>query len=255
MLIGGTLRNLNVRSDAENRHRTCPIQINARPGVTGRDGIRITVVPGEPETFSTSKSIRARPILTSPQKDSPTTGRSDFPTTGRLAAFDFGTVRIGVALCDPDWILASPHCVLNNAPYHSAASDYVGLVADESIVGIVVGLPLHADGNESPSSRLAREFAAWIADQTGLPVRMFDERFTTVDAANRLRGGGQSRKKKQKRIDAVAATVLLESFLEASRYRGEVAGSDPLSFGDDAGDASSTTNKNASENMSIDDEA
>lgn len=150
----------------------------------------------------------------------------EFPNTGRIAAIDFGTVRIGVAICDPDWILASPLTVMPGKNYEATALQYQALVKEERLVGFIVGLPIHADGNESPSSVLAREFAVWLNELTSLPVRMFDERFTTVDAAQRLRGGGLSRQKNKQRIDAVAATVLLESFLEASRYRGEIAGTD-----------------------------
>ena len=97
----------------------------------------------------------------------------------------------------------------------------------EKIVAFVVGLPIHCDGQESQKSKECRVFAKWLADETELPLRMFDERFTTADAKRRISGVGYTRKKKKKRLDAVAALVLLESFLEASRYRGEIAG-EPL---------------------------
>jgi putative Holliday junction resolvase len=90
----------------------------------------------------------------------------------------------------------------------------------------VVGLPIHCDGGESQKSLECREFAKWLFDETEIPVRLFDERFTTADAKQRMRAGGFSDKKGKKRIDAVAALVLLESFLEASRYLGGIAGED-----------------------------
>jgi putative holliday junction resolvase len=149
-----------------------------------------------------------------------------FPKTGRLACIDYGTVRIGIAICDPDRILASPLAIREGANWREDGDFYRRLAKEERIVGWVVGLPIHVDGNESEKSQLARAFGSWLCEETSLPVRMFDERFTTVDANARLRTSGWTRDKKKKRIDAVAATVLLEAFLEASRYRSETPGCD-----------------------------
>ncbi len=156
---------------------------------------------------------------------------SEFPTHGRLAAVDYGTVRIGIAVCDPDWILASPHDVhLVTQPagggYEADDEYFKNLVADERIAGWVVGLPIHCDGGESDKSSQARKFAVWLRQVTSLPTRLFDERFTTVAANQKIRQTKTTRKKTKKRIDAIAAQVLLESFLEACRYRGETAGHD-----------------------------
>lgn len=148
----------------------------------------------------------------------------DFPATGRVAAIDFGTVRIGIAVCDPMRILASP-LEVHPADHWREDGDYFrDLIKLERIEGFVVGLPIHCDGGESQKSRECREFARWLVTETGHPVRLFDERFTTADAKRRMGGGGYSRKQKKKRVDAVAALVLLESFLEACRYRDEIAG-------------------------------
>jgi putative holliday junction resolvase len=147
-----------------------------------------------------------------------------FPKTGRLACIDYGTVRIGIAVCDPDRILASPHAVRDGTDWRRDDPYYVQLAKEERIFGWVVGLPIHIDGNESDKSKAARNFGTWLHQVTALPVRMFDERFTTVDAAARLRTSGWTRDKKKKRMDAVAATVLLEAFLEACRYRPETPG-------------------------------
>lgn len=147
-----------------------------------------------------------------------------FPTQGRLAAIDYGTVRIGIAICDPDRILASPHEVRDASDWQSDGPFYAELARAHRVDAWVVGLPIHADGNESDKSREARAFAHWLQTETELPVRMFDERFTTVEANTRLRSSGLTRDKKKRRVDAVAATVLLESYLEACRYRDGVAG-------------------------------
>lgn len=150
-----------------------------------------------------------------------------FPESGRLAAIDWGAVRTGVAICDPDWILASPHEVHSTGTKEVDAAYYQQLAREERIAGWVVGLPIHCDGGESEKSGLAREFAVWLKAATGLPVRLFDERFTTVAATQRMAGRKSTRQQKKRRLDAVAAQVLLESFLEACRYHSQIAGHPP----------------------------
>ncbi len=157
------------------------------------------------------------------------TGAIPFPTTGRLLGVDFGTVRIGVAVCDALRILVSP-LEIRQVVNQAADGRYFGELAKrEAVAGFVVGLPIHCDGGESEKSRQARTFAVSLQTATGLPVRLFDERFTTSAAQQRI-GGGQRRSQKKsrvRRLDAVAAQVLLESFLEAARYRGECPGQSP----------------------------
>lgn len=147
-----------------------------------------------------------------------------FPTEGRIVAVDYGTVRIGIAICDPDRILASPLEVHSAADWQNDGDYYRSLAISERVSGFVVGLPIHSDGGESQKSKECRKFARWLADETEVPVRLFDERFTTSDAMSRMAGVGYTNKKKKKRVDAIAAQVILESFLEACRYRDEIAG-------------------------------
>ncbi len=153
----------------------------------------------------------------------------DFPAEGRIAAVDFGTVRIGIAICDPDRILASPYEIRSvqqwkNSQWQLDADYYRSLVKNERVVAFIVGLPIHLDGGENLKSKECREFAKWLMIETQVPVRLFDERFTTADATNRMRPAGYSKKAKKQRVDAIAAFVLLESFIEACRYRGEIVG-------------------------------
>ena len=156
--------------------------------------------------------------------DTPNESTIDFPREGRVAAIDYGTVRIGIAVCDPAWILASPLEVRPAAEWRDDGDFYRSLMKREQVVAFIVGLPIHCDGGESQKSLECRVFARWLASETSAPVRLFDERFTTADAKNRMTPGGFTRKKEKKRIDAVAAQVLLESFLEACRYKDELAG-------------------------------
>ena len=150
--------------------------------------------------------------------------QDNFPPTGRVAGVDYGTVRMGIAICDPDRILASPLDVHPAANWKDDGEYFRSLAKNERIAGFVVGLPIHCDGGESQKSKEARKFALWLAEQTELPVRLFDERFTTADANRRIAGVGYSRNKKKQRVDAIAAQVLLESFLEACRYHNNIAG-------------------------------
>lgn len=175
-----------------------------------------------PETTSSTPNAELKP-------DSESKPDDGFPEKGRIAAVDYGTVRIGVAICDPDRILASPLLVHNVTQpdaggYEMDDKFFCGLVGEERISAWIVGLPIHCDGGESDKSVEARKFATWLAASTGLPTRLFDERFTTVAANQRIRQSKTTRKKTKKRIDAVAAQVLLESFLEACHYHGELAG-------------------------------
>lgn len=131
---------------------------------------------------------------------------------------------MGVAVCDPDRILASPVEVYQVRGEKQDATYFRELAKAERLKGWVVGLPIHCDGGESQKSQECRRFGRWLWEQTGLPVRLFDERFSTSAAKERLAGGRLSRAKKKKQLDAVAALVLLESFLEACRYRGMLVG-------------------------------
>lgn len=148
----------------------------------------------------------------------------EFPQSGRIAAIDYGTVRIGIAVCDPDRILASPFEVYRVRTPQQDAEYFQQLARQERLAGLIVGLPIHCDGGESQKSRECRTFAKGLHQATGLPVRLFDERFSTAAARQRLGGGGLSRQKKKRKLDAVAALVLLESFLEACRYHGFTVG-------------------------------
>jgi putative Holliday junction resolvase len=140
----------------------------------------------------------------------------EFPEKGRLAGVDYGTVRIGIAVTDSDRRLASPY---ENYTRHSQEADanyFRRLAADESIVGFVVGLPVHASGEESRKSIEARQFGAWLTDVTGLPVQYFDERFTSVEAERYLLDAQMTRKRRKKRLDMLAAQIMLAAYLESS---------------------------------------
>jgi putative Holliday junction resolvase len=143
---------------------------------------------------------------------------------GRIAGIDFGTVRIGIALSDPDRTIASP---LETYLRRSAKQDrehFQQLVAEEEITLFVVGLPVHLDGRESEQSQAARQFGRWLKELTGVPVVFFDERFTTREAEEALEAAKLSSKRRKRRRDRVAAQFLLAAFLESGKKQHDLPG-------------------------------
>ena len=139
---------------------------------------------------------------------------SDIPTTGRLAGIDFGTVRIGIAITDPNRTIASP---LENYSRGDPSSDqrrFQRLIEEEGIVGFVVGLPINTDGRETPKSREARAFGDWIASVTKLPVVYHDERFSTSIAHEIMIASNVKASKRKKHLDMIAAQQILQSYIE-----------------------------------------
>lgn len=141
--------------------------------------------------------------------------RLELPPVGRIAALDYGTVRIGVAVTDPERRFASPHSSYTRRDEKRDADFLRQLADEERVVGFVVGLPVHTSGQESRKSVEARRFAGWVAAQTGRPVVLFDERYTTVAADEMMRGTGLTRNRRRDRRDMLAAQVLLSAFLES----------------------------------------
>lgn len=140
----------------------------------------------------------------------------EFPAPrGVLLGFDYGTVRVGLAVTDPDRIIASP---LETYTRQSEAADgahFAQVAREQRAVGLVVGLPLHADGQESDKSREARLFGAWLTRVIGLPVVFWDERFTTALAEDALIAAKLTSKKRRDRRDRVAAQMILQTYIEA----------------------------------------
>jgi putative holliday junction resolvase len=135
-----------------------------------------------------------------------------------IAGIDFGTVRIGIALADPELKIASPY---ENYTRRGPAADtkyFCRLARDQAIERFIVGLPLHLDGRESQKSREAREFGAWLAESTSLPVEFFDERFTSSEAQQYLLDAGLTKKKRRQRLDKLAAQIMLAAYFERTDH-------------------------------------
>jgi putative holliday junction resolvase len=152
------------------------------------------------------------------------------PAAGRIAGIDFGTVRIGIAISNPERTIASP---LENYTRRGAEHDalrFRRLVAEEGVVLFVVGLPIHLDGRESEKSQEARKFGQWLGEVSGVPVEYFDERFTSHEAEQMLLAAEMTSKRRKKRLDMLAAQILLSAYLEGGREQG--AGDKGLGIGD-----------------------
>lgn len=142
---------------------------------------------------------------------------------------DVGSVRIGVARSDPDGLLATP---LETVARGRGDFDRIAeLVAEQRAIEVVVGLPTSLSGREGPAARGARTFAARLAARLApVPVRLFDERLTTVCAENALRAGGVRGRARRAVVDQAAATVLLQAVLDAERMTGTPPG-EPVGTG------------------------
>jgi putative holliday junction resolvase len=138
----------------------------------------------------------------------------------QIAGIDFGRKRIGLAISDGQG--AYPIAVMERRSLKRDLDAIRSWLVDREVSLIVIGLPLNMDGTEGPSARAARVFAEGVGSATGLPVEMFDERLTSVEAEERLReaSGSQTSKRaarKKAARDAVAAAVILEGWLESRR--------------------------------------
>jgi len=123
-----------------------------------------------------------------------------------------------VARSDEGQILASPLTTLSRrAGKRFPMPQFLALLEADPVVGIVVGLPISLEGNETPSSEAARALAAHVGQRTGLPVELADERYTTAIALDAVREMGGSTRGRKKDVDALAATVLLQQYLDHRR--------------------------------------
>jgi len=135
---------------------------------------------------------------------------------GRRLAFDYGDVRIGVAVCDPDGILATPlEFLASKDP--SLKSSILALCEEYEPTKIYVGLPLNLSGEESESTKKALAFSDLLTRLVSCPVKLIDERLTTSSASASLSQAGLSAKDARKKIDSQSAVIILESGLAQDR--------------------------------------
>jgi putative Holliday junction resolvase len=146
---------------------------------------------------------------------------TDFRRGVRLG-IDVGKARVGVARSDPDGLLATP---VETLPRDDASIARVLALGEEhSVFEFVVGLPIGLSGADTPSTADAREFAAALAAASAVPVRLVDERLSTVSAHSALRGAGRNQRESRRIVDQVAAVVLLQQALDVEKNTGRPPG-------------------------------
>ncbi|EIZ78932.1 hypothetical protein WSK_2475 [Novosphingobium sp. Rr 2-17] len=140
--------------------------------------------------------------------------RDALPQAGALIGLDLGTQTIGVAFCDAGWRFASPDKTLKRGKFGADKALLQGLIAQRSVCGIVIGLPLNMDASEGPRSQSSRAYARNLA-VLGLPILLWDERWSTTGAERDLIAQDMSRAKRAVRIDSAAAAVILQGAIDA----------------------------------------
>lgn len=141
--------------------------------------------------------------------------RAALPGGGALLGLDLGTQTIGTAFCDAGWRFASPGKTLKRGKFGADRQALAALVAERSVKGVVIGLPINMDGSEGPRSQSSRAYARNVAEALNLPVLLWDERWSTASAESALIAQDMSRAKRADRIDAAAAAVILQAAIDA----------------------------------------
>jgi putative Holliday junction resolvase len=138
---------------------------------------------------------------------------------GRLIGFDYGSKRMGVAVSDPLGISAQPMPAIKREGDRKDIETIAEMARRYEAAGFVIGLPLHEDGNEGKMAEMVRRFAGKLTEATGLPVELWDERFTTAQAERTLIDAGVRREKRKEVRDSMSAVFILQGVLDL-RNRG-----------------------------------
>ncbi|WP_336978272.1 Holliday junction resolvase RuvX [Altererythrobacter fulvus] len=140
--------------------------------------------------------------------------REALPGGGALIALDVGTKTIGTAFCDAGWSFATAGKTLPRGKFTADKAKLQALIAERSVKGIVIGLPLNMDGSEGPRAQASRAYARNL-EPLGLPVLLWDERWSTASAERDMIAQDFSRGKRAERIDSHAAAVILQGAIDA----------------------------------------
>lgn len=140
--------------------------------------------------------------------------RDALPDGGVLIGLDIGSKTIGTAFCDAGWSFASPAELIVRSKFAKDKARLQAALATRPTAGIVIGLPINMDGSESPRSQSSRAFARNI-DDLGLPILLWDERWSTAAAERAMIEADLSRAKRAERIDSAAAAHILQGAIDA----------------------------------------
>lgn len=140
----------------------------------------------------------------------------EVPQSGALLGIDFGTKKVGLAISTPDQTIASPLEIMQRSVPQAESRYFCKICKEFRIKGLVIGLPVHMSGDEGTKAGQSRQYGLWMAETLELPVTFWDERFTTSMAEHYLRESGLSKARQKKRLDMLAAQIMLQSFLDAA---------------------------------------
>jgi len=140
--------------------------------------------------------------------------REALPSGGRLAGLDVGTKTIGIAFCDTNWTIASPAETIRRGKFGVDLAALTKLFTAQSVKGIVVGLPLNLDGSDSPRTQSNRAFARNLVP-LGLPLLLWDERWSTAAVTRTLIAADASRARRAELVDKLAASYILQGAIDA----------------------------------------
>ena len=138
----------------------------------------------------------------------------------RVLAIDYGDARTGIAVSDLTGSIVGRTEVIHSRNAQKTAEAIRALAAETGAQALVMGFPRNMDGSEGPRAALYREFAALVEQVCAMPVTLWDERRTTVDAHNILLNNGKRAKERKKTVDAVAASLMLEGYLTFKKRQG-----------------------------------
>ncbi|QOT73116.1 Holliday junction resolvase RuvX [Sphingobium fuliginis] len=139
--------------------------------------------------------------------------REALPHGGRLIGLDVGSKTIGLALCDAGWSIASPAHTVSRGKFTKDKVALAAFMEQQLVKGVVIGLPLNLDGSESPRSQASRAFARNIAD-LGLPILLWDERWSTQAVTRTLLEADASRARRGELVDKLAASYILQGAID-----------------------------------------
>lgn len=135
----------------------------------------------------------------------------------RLLALDVGDRRIGVAMSDPDGILASPLTTLERQAKDRSLEEILRIAEENDVAEIIVGIPYLMSGRVGPQARITMDYADKLAQRTDLPIQRVDERLSSVQAERMIRETGARPSEDKGKIDAAAAAVILQAYLDSNR--------------------------------------
>ena len=140
--------------------------------------------------------------------------REIIPLKNSILGLDLGKKRVGVAVSDINQKVASPYLVIENKKFTEITNIIENIILEKNICAIIIGDPINMDGSIGPKSQSSRSFVNNLSKEINIPILLWDERLTTVSAERSLLEADLSRKKRKQIIDKIAASIILQSFLE-----------------------------------------